>query len=208
MPALDFLSTSLGRKDEVPNQLLARKICENNDKSAVKELVENLYHKNKSIQGDCIKTLYEIGEHNPLLIAGYVKEFIALLDSKNNRLQWGAMTAIDTITAENKKEVFGALGKIIKVVESGSVITRDHYVNILVKLCADKKYSGKVFPLITEQIMGCPVNQLPMYAERALPIIDEGNKSAFLRALTKRLADVEQESKRKRMEKVIRKLTK
>jgi hypothetical protein len=39
------------------------------------------------------------------------------------------------------------------------------------KLEAQKKYQGKAFPLLLEQMTTCPTNQLPMYAENALPII-------------------------------------
>ncbi|MCB0545469.1 MAG: hypothetical protein KDC70_18225, partial [Saprospiraceae bacterium] len=60
MSILDKLSTSLNRRDEVPNQELAKKILKTKDKKAIKELAENLENKNKGIQSDCIKVLYEI----------------------------------------------------------------------------------------------------------------------------------------------------
>ena len=45
------------------------------------------------MQNDCIK-VYEVSEISAALIADYANNFIALLDHKNNRLQWGAMTVI------------------------------------------------------------------------------------------------------------------
>src|ERR1043165_2263054 len=104
MSVLSKLASSQNRRDEVPNQELARQIVKDNDKKAVRELVENLSNKSKAIQSDCIKTLYEIGEQNPSLIAAHVADFIALLDSKNNRLQWGAMSALNTVAPEKWKE--------------------------------------------------------------------------------------------------------
>src|SRR6266498_2301131 len=101
MSILSQLATSLDVRSEVPNQVLAKKIIKASDKKAVKELVENLDNKDKNIQGDCIKVLYEIGEQEPELIASYDKEFLALLDHKNNRLVWGAMTALDGIAGFN-----------------------------------------------------------------------------------------------------------
>jgi hypothetical protein len=207
MSVINKLASSLNRIDEVPNQELAKQIASKGDKKAVKELVDNLSNKSKDIQNDCIKVLYEIGEIKPALIAGYAKEFIALLDSKNNRLQWGAMTAINTITLENPKLVNGALTKIISSAERGSVITRDYAVNILIKLCSLEQYSKNAFSLLNEQILGSPVNQLPMYAERAMTIINDNNKNIFIKTLSSRLDDIDKESKRKRIQRVIKKFS-
>src|SRR6266513_422108 len=102
MTVLDKLATALNRRDEVPNQELAKEIVRSNDRRAVKELIENLAHKDKNIQSDCIKVLYEVGEREPALIAPYYNEFGKLLDSKNNRLVWGAMTALDSITTPER----------------------------------------------------------------------------------------------------------
>jgi HEAT repeat protein len=207
MTVIDQLASSLDRRDEIPNQELAKKIISKNDKKAIKELVENLQNKNKKIQSDCIKVLYEIGEKKPSLISEYAKEFIQLLDSKNNRLQWGAMTALDSITLENPKLIYTSLVKIISVSDNGSVITKDHAVNILIKLSSFKQYTDDAFSLLIEQLLMCPTNQLPMYAEKALPVINDKNKKLFIKTLSSRLNDIEKETKRKRVEKVIKKLS-
>jgi HEAT repeat protein len=206
MSIISKLASSLNRRDEGPNEALAKQIAEKNDKNAVKELIENLSNKNKDIQSDCIKVLYEIGEQKPALIAGYAEAFIGLLKSKNNRLQWGAMTAINTITPEVPEMVYAAIPQIIAAADSGSVITKDHAVNILIKLGSVKEYADSAFALLREQLLSSPVNQLPMYAERALPIINDKNKDEFIKTLTSRLPDIEKETKRKRVEKVIKKL--
>ena len=200
------LATSLGRRDEVPNQELAAAIVAKNDKKAVAELVENLTDKNKAIRYDCIKVLYEIGYVKPKLLAGHYLTLLAELESKDNRMQWGAMTALGTIALEKPDEIFKALGKIIDIADRGSVITRDHCVNILIKLTSLAKFAGKTFPLLNEQLLSAPTNQLPMYAENAAPVVSEKYKDKFVKTLTSRLGDIEKESKRKRIEKVIRKL--
>src|SRR5882757_9156301 len=141
MSVINKLATSLNRRDEVTNQELAKQIAGKNDKAAVQELIDNLSNKNKDIQSDCIKVLYEIGELKPTLLAPYAKDLIALLSSKNNRLQWGAMTALNIITAEEPKMIYSALPKIIAAADSGSVITKDHAVNILINLCSIKQYA-------------------------------------------------------------------
>ncbi|WP_420603597.1 hypothetical protein [Flagellimonas sp.] len=74
MSVIDKLSSSLNRRDEVPNQELAKEIVLSQDKEAVKVLIENLSNK-KAIQNDCIKVLYEIGEQAPQLISAHINEF-------------------------------------------------------------------------------------------------------------------------------------
>src|SRR5262245_57511213 len=106
MSIVNKLASALDRRDEVPNQELAEAIVRKRDKAAVQELVENLTNKNKNIQSDCIKVLYEIGEREPALIAEHHDAFGKLLDSSNNRLAWGAMTALDTIAAVKPAAVF------------------------------------------------------------------------------------------------------
>jgi len=208
MTVIDQLATSLNRRDEIPNQELARKIVATNDKKSVRELIENLNHKNKAIQNDCIKVIYEIGALEPNLISGFANEFITLLDNKNNRLQWGAMTALNSITNENPKRIYSALAKIIEVANKGSVITNDHCVSILIKLCAIKEYAADAFLLLNERLLISPTNQLPMYAENALPIITGKNKAAFIKTLSSRLREIEKDTKRIRVEKVIKKVSK
>lgn len=116
------------------------------------------------------------------------------------------MTALNTITNENPKQIYSALAKIIAVADKGSVITNDHCVGILIKLCAIEEYADDAFSLLNERLMISPTNQLPMYAESALSIIHDKNKTFFINTLTSRLNEIEKESKRKRVEKVLKKL--
>jgi hypothetical protein len=206
MTIIDQLASSLDRRDEVPNQGLAKKIISTSDKKAVKELIDNLDNKNKNIQSDCIKVLYEIGEKKPSLISEYAKNFIALLNHKNNRLQWGAMTALDSITLENPKMIYSSFARIVSASDNGSVITKDHTVNILIKLSSLKQYADDAFSLLIELLLTCPTNQLPMYAENAIPVVCKKNKKLFIKTLNSRLDEIEKETKRKRVEKVIKKL--
>jgi len=208
MSIIPKLACSLNRRDEVPNQELAKEIAAGNDKKAVKELFENLNNKNKNIPSDCIKVIYEIGTLKPKLIAGFANELIATLSHKNNRLQWGAMTALDTIVHEDPKLVYSALPKIIEAADKGSVITNDHCVGILIKLCAIKEYEKDAFSLLNERLKGCPTNQLAMYAERALPIIRDSNRKVFVKTLLSRLDEIQKDTQKIRIEKVIKKINK
>lgn len=207
MSILPKLASSLGRRDEVPNQELAKQLVKSKDKKAIVELVENLSKKDKNIQSDCIKVLYEIGEQQPELIAEYAQEFITLLDNKNNRLVWGAMTALDCIASVNPNGIYKQLAKILDVADKGSVITKDHGISILIKLVKEKTYTDNALTLVLDQLRTCANSQLPMYAENAIPVIIEKYNKDFIKVLTSRIPDIEKETKQKRVEKVIKKLS-
>lgn len=207
MSVLEHLATTLNRRDEVPNQELARRVVAEDNRVAVRELVENLHHTNKGIQFDCIKTLYEIGAVNPDLISKYHRDFGNLLESKHNRLVWGAMMALDTIVAKEPKAIYGMLAKILKTADtSGSVIARDHAVGILAKLATLKPYQRNCVALLLEQLMSCPNNQFAMYVEKSVPVIDEGNRKRFQQVIERRLPDLDRESQKNRVAKVLKKL--
>ena len=206
MGVIDKLATSLNRRDETPNQELGQSIADHADKIAVKELVDNLTNRDKNIQSDCVRVLYEIGERNPELISNHVKDFLALLESKNNRLVWGAMTALDTITPENPETIHSGLPTIVRAANSGSVIARDLAVSILTKMITIRKYEKPAFKLLIEQLKTCPTNQLPMYAENAMRIVNNDNRKIFVNTLSSRVKSIEKLSKRRRFEHVIKKL--
>lgn len=208
MSIISELASSLNRRDEVPNQELAAKIAGSKDKAAIRELVENLQAKSKDIQNDCIKVLYEIGAIEPLLITEYAPAFLELLKHKNNRLQWGGMAALDSIVLENPTFIYESIPAILDAVGKGSVITMDGAVNILIKLGGLPAYEENAFVFLMELIQKSPTNQLPMYAERAMPVITTENKAQFISVLSGRLHEIEKESKRKRVEKVISKIQK
>ena len=225
MTILNKLATSLGRRDEIPNQLLAAEIVRSKDRHAVQELIANLSHKDKGIPSDCIKVLYEIGASAPELLAPHYRVFGELLESRNNRLVWGAMTALDTIVSLEPKGIYSLLGRVLKTADAGSVITRDHAVGILIKLAREKQYAAKCFPLLLEQLLTCPNNQLPMYAEQSLVLLGAGAKARepdarsttnkglapkliadLEKVLSKRLSNLEKESQQARVAKVLKRL--
>lgn len=208
MSVLSGLASALNQRGETANIDLAKSIAAKGDKAGVKELVENLNNKSKAIQGDCIKVLYEIGEIKPELIAGYVTDFGQQLQSKNNRLVWGAMTALDIVTPYNTKVVYKLLPEVLRVADEGTVITRDHAVGILVKLCAEKAYLPTCFKLLLEQLKTCPSNQLPMYAEMIVPVVNATNRKEYITIINRRMPDLGKESQKKRIEKLLKKLSK
>ena len=115
---------------------------------------------------------------------------------------------MDVLAKFNPKELYPHLAQILAVADSGSVITRDHAVGILIQLSAHQAYCDTCFPLLLEQITTCPNNQLAMYAERTLPLIGPHNKGPFIEILNARIGSLEKESQQRRIEKVIKKASK
>ncbi|OYD44701.1 hypothetical protein CHU00_15635 [Sphingobacterium cellulitidis] len=200
------LASFLGRRDETPNIELAQLISNNKDSQAVKDLVLLLKGKNKDFQNDSIKVLYEVAEHTPELISDFIQDFIDALKSKNNRLQWGAMTALKKITPINAEQIFKNILVLEQATEQGSVITRDNFIEILSILLDEKEYEDLIFPMILKQLKNCPTNQLPMYTEILAPKITSVTCKSFQETVSSRLNEIDKESKRKRIEKVLKKL--
>ncbi len=207
MSIIEKLATSLGRKDDVPNQELAKEIASTNDNNSVSELIDILKTTtDKKLQSDCIKTLYEIGYLKPKLISEYYPFFIELLKSKYNRLVWGAMIALYTISKIKPKELFENLPTILKAIDNGSVITKDFGTRILIVLSGIPDFENDAFALLMEQLRKCEPKQLPMYAEKCLPILDGKNIETFIELLNARFDELEKDSQKKRIEKVLKRL--
>ncbi|MDD4489943.1 MAG: hypothetical protein PHD30_05510 [Paludibacter sp.] len=204
-----MIATSLNRPDDNPNQKLAIEIIRSKKNDWVKELVDNLKYKDKNIQSDCIKVLYEIGARGSAdMIAPYSKDFGDILKSKNNRLVWGSMIALDTITLINPKVIYDLLPMIISTIENGSVISIDHGVGILAQLSSIEEYTETTFPLLIEQLKKCPSKQLPMYAEKSMIAINSVNQNQFVDLIESRFFEMDKDSQRQRLNKVIVKLKK
>lgn len=191
MSVLNRLASSLGRRDEIPNQELARDLAANKDKASIREIAENLWNRDKNIQADCIKVLYEVGYIEPKLISDYAEDFVKLLRSKNNRLVWGGMTALAEVAKVNPNAVFKHLDAIKKAKETGSVITVDNAISTLAYTAAAKEeYNQAIFPYLLNHLSGCRPKEVPQHAERSFPAVNSSNKADFIKVLEKRIEDL------------------
>ena len=191
MSVLNRLAYSVNRRDEVPNQELARDLAAKKDKRGIHEITENLWNKDKNIQADCIKVLYEVGAIDPGLITDYTEDFVKCLRSKNNRLAWGGMTALAEVAKADPDSVFKHLDAIMKAKERGSVITVDHAVSTLAWIAASNdKYNKDIFPYLLQQLSGCRPKEVPQHSEKTLPAVNASNKAEFIKVLEKRMKDV------------------
>jgi hypothetical protein len=191
MSIITSLASSLGRRDEVPNQELARALAARKDKAGIREIVENLWNKDKNIQADCIKVLYEIGYIEPKLVADYAGDFVKLLKSRNNRLVWGGMTALAEVAKANPDAVFKHLDEIKKAKETGSVITVDNAISTLAwTAAANRKYNEAIFPYLLKHLSNCRPKEVPQHSEKTLPAVNPSNKADFIKILEKRMEDL------------------
>jgi len=191
MSVLSRLASSVGRRDEIPNQELARALADKKDKAGIREIAENLWNKDKRIQADCIKVLYEVGSIEPKLIADYAEDFVKLLRSKNNRLVWGGMTALAEVAKTNPNVVFQYWHEIKKAKETGSVITVDNSISTLAyTAAATREYNEAIFPYLLNHLAGCRPKEVPQHAEKTLPAVNSSNKTDFVKVLEKRMEDL------------------
>ena len=202
----DQLASSLGKKDESPNIALAVKIVKSNDIRVVKELVELLHDKRTAVRSDVIKVIYEIAERKVELILPYIRAILALLEHKDNRMKWGAMSALSAISLEKPELLANHLPEILDAIESGTVITRDHGMIILCQTARLKKHHDDSMELLLEQLEKSPVNQVPAYAEKIYEVISPGYIKKYAAVLKKRTDVSDFPSKQKRIEKLLKKL--
>ncbi len=175
------------RRDEIPNQQLAHELAESENRAGIKEIASHLADKNKNVQSDCLKVLYEIGYLKPSLIEDYAPDFLALLESKNNRMVWGAMIALATVADRKPDEIYAKLGDVKAEMDAGTLITLVWGTKALAKVAAaSPAYKREIFPLLTAQLKKCLARDVPMHAESILPAIDATNKAEFLALLEKR----------------------
>ncbi|HSV50034.1 MAG TPA: hypothetical protein VLH35_06930 [Candidatus Acidoferrales bacterium] len=187
MPVLDKIAFYQNRRDEVPNQQLAAELAKTENKAGIAEIAANLKHKNHNVQSDCLKVLYEIGYLKPDLIADYTADFLELLQSKNNRMVWGAMIALATVADKKPKEIYAHLGDLTAAMDKGTLITLVWGTKALAKVAAaDQSYKQKIFPLLMAQLKKCLPRDVPMHAESILSAIDAQNKAEFLSLLEAR----------------------
>ena len=191
MPVLNRIAHFQNRRDEVPNQELARDLAAKKDKTGIREIAENLWNKDKNIQADCIKVLYEVGYIEPKLVAEYAGDFVKLLKSRNNRLVWGGMIALGGVAKLSAVVVFKHFDEIKKAMDSGSVITKDNGVKVLADASsAETEYNKVMFPYLLNHLRSCRPKDVPQHSERILPAVNTSNKADFIRVLEKRMEDL------------------
>jgi hypothetical protein len=207
MSTLNQISFYQERRDEVPNQELAGKLAASKDIAGINEIAENLWNKNRNIQSDCLKVLYEIGYIDPDLIVDYVDDFLKLLRSKYNRMVWGAMIALGTIAAKCPDKIWTSIDDVIHTIDQGTVITVVWGIKVLAAVAAaNENYSRKIFPILIDQLQKCIPRDVPTHAESMLSAVDASHQPEFLAVLATRQPEMSP-AQLTRLKKVIRQLS-
>lgn len=209
MSVTGHFASSLGRNSQLPNKELARQIVASNDGNAVGEIMNLISNSpNTDLLADALKVLEMIGEKKPVLASPAFDVVLPLLLTKVNKIQWRAMTVLSTIAGFHQHTIFTQLGKILEIMDQGSVITRDSGFKILVALYVNPTYSNELAPLMLEQILAAPDNQLGQYAEKWMKVIRAEHAAALTMALESRRRDLTHPSHQKRIDKILLKLKK
>jgi hypothetical protein len=191
MTVLERIAYYQGRRDEVPNQQLARSLARRKDTAGIKEIARNLGNPNRNIQSDCLKVLYEIGYLDPALIAGYAGQFLGLLASKNNRMVWGSMIALGTIAPLRARVIGSRLDEVLAALDRGTLITVVWGVRTLAGVAGgSRSYRPQILPYLLHQLETCLARDVPTHALSCLPAIDQGSRARFLAVLERRKADL------------------
>ena len=192
MPVLNRIAFFQNRRDEVPNQDLARDLVTRRDGEGIQEIAENLWNTEQNIQSDCLKVLYEVGYLEPGLMADYVGDFLELLNSKNNRMVWGSMIALATVARIRADEIFPHVEKIQQLIKKGTVITKDNGIKILTALAASNDaYHAALFPYLLKQLESCRPQDMARYTESIVIAVNAASKDAFVDVVQRRLINLE-----------------
>jgi len=192
------------RRDEIPNQELARELADSEDREGIQEIADNLRNQDVNIQSDCVKVLYEVGYLKPHLIANFAVDFIRLLRSRHNRLVWGGMLALSTIAGVSADVIYPHIAEIQKAMGHGSVITVDAGVLTLATLAlSNDDRRREIFPYLLLHLQTCRPKDVPQHAEKIVLAVNSDYKRPFVEALERRMEDMSSVQAR-RVKKVIR----
>jgi len=206
MSALRKIAYYQDRRDEGPNQKLARALAKTRDRGGIREIAGGLWDKNKSIRSDCLKVLYEIGYIDPGLIASYVDDFLKLLLDRENRMVWGSMIALATIADRRPKEIWNHIEEVKRATKKGTVITVVWGVRTMAGVAAtDARYRKALFPVLLGHVRTCIPRDVPTHAESMLGAVTRSTQREFLDVLESRHKELSP-SQTARLKKVIRRI--
>lgn len=196
----------LGRKDEVPNRELARELAESDNREGLDEMASYLGDKNKTLASDCLKVLYEASYIKPELIVPYFEILVPLLQSKNNRMVWGAMIGIASIAKVEPIMVYKHIALIRNKIETGSLITNIHGVYAMINMAgADESIYDELIDELLKILEETRPIDVAKRAESLVPIIKATHQARFIEILEKAGSRVSKAGV-KRIEKVIKKV--
>ena len=191
MSVLPKLAGAQGRSDEEPNKELARALVAQNDIDGIREVADNLWNEDKRVRIDCLSVLEQVGLLEPAMIEDHAGDFIELLFSNDNRLVWAAMINLALVADLKPDEIFARYDELMKVIDRGSVITRDNGIKALAKVAgAGDEYGQVIMPYLLEQLASCRAKSVPQYAESIRVAVGPDCEEQYLRILKGRKGEL------------------
>lgn len=191
MSAIERIAHSVGRRDEVPNQELARDLAEGRDTEGIAEIADHLADGNPRVASDCIKVLYEIGYIDPTLIGEHTDAFIDLLHSRKNRMVWGAMIALWTVSNERHGTIWARIDEVLDAFDSGSVITVVSGVKALAVVASkDPAYEERLRPVLLRTLRECKPKLVATHSEDMLVMVNDANREEYQSIIKERREDL------------------
>lgn len=193
-------------RSEIPNQELAKELADAENSDGIKEIAGYLYDKNKSISSDCIKVLYEIGYLMPELIADYVDTFIDLLSSKINRMVWGGMIALATVSKIKSSRIYQDIDLILMKIETGTVITEVWGLITITNLSiVNSEYKAHLFPVLCDYLEKCRPIDFAKRLETILPVVSDSDEEEIVFNIVEMKKGDLSEGQKKKLQTVINK---
>ena len=208
MDVLALLSSSQGRRDQIPNQALAKTLAASGDTAAIADLMRIVTGGKHAARHDAIVVAYEVAATKPELMRAHAETFFKLLSDKDNRMRWGAMDAILHLLDLMPERVMKDLNALCEAADTSSVIAKDRLMAILSKLNANPAFAPVVTPVILTRLRYAAVNQTPMYAELAAETISDADLPELLGILEARYDNISYPAKKARLAKLQRTLEK
>jgi hypothetical protein len=155
------------------------------------------------------KALKIIAEQNPEFLLRYLEVFTDILEQHNIKAKWNILILLSPLAPLNPHFFFQHLDLLASLAEGQSVIIRDHYVKILAALAQQEEYKSTAIPLLLDEVLKSPTNQLPSYAATTAAVIDKENRNRLKEIITIRLPDVaEYPAKTKKLKNLLQQLNK
>ncbi len=201
---LPRLASSLDHRDEHPNIELAIELANSDDQQAIDELFKITISATKPLRHDALKTLYETALLNPEMLLPHLDQLIDLLQTKDNRMIWGTIQALDALTDLASDYMVSKLDIILDAADRSSVIAKDKTMSILSKLNGKQQYTKLVTPILLMRLIHSAPNQFPMYAEFAAVTIPDTAVPELMQIIKERQKSVASPAKQKRLNNILK----
>lgn len=204
MAVLDYFQEALDLRDQQVTQRLADQLVRHQNDDGIAEIVAFIQGKPSiPLLGQALKTLELVTQKAPALVRTAFPVVFPLLWHSENQIVWRAMTVVANLAPFHTKRLYEELPALLEIMDSGTVITRDHGFKLL--LCLYAVYSEQLAPILFDQLLRAPDNQLGQYAEKWLACIQLTDLPVLVSALEQRQPELTAPSHQKRLTGVLKK---